>query len=258
MKLNVMSFNLRIDVEQDGENAWPHRVTEVANAIKAAGASVICTQEGTYAMLQQLKEYLPDYDWAGKGRRGGNEDEHCAIFYRRDMFEPIENGTFWLSETPERPGSMSWNTSLPRICTWVRLKQQDGKEWRVFNTHLDHISSEARTKGIQVITERIIGVSDLQGIPAVLAGDFNSDPDSDVINKLEQEGLHNAYSALTEKDAVGCTFHGFNGGETGEPIDYIFVTPDIRFESASIDRSMYNGRYPSDHYPVVAHLLPLS
>lgn len=251
MELIVMTFNLRVDVEQDGENAWSNRIMEVAEVIKETGAAIICTQEGTYTMLQDLQELLTDYNWLGEGWRGGDEDEHCAVFYLRSMLESIESGSFGLSEFPEQLGYLSWNTGCPRICTWVRLGQPDGKEWYVFNTHLDHMSSEARTKGIRLIVERINKMCVPYGIPAVLAGDFNCGPESDVICILNQEGLYNVYSAIKEKE-VGCTWHDFNGGETGEPIDYIFVTPEVRVTSAHVDRRMYYGRYPSDHYPVVA------
>ncbi|MFD0693250.1 endonuclease/exonuclease/phosphatase family protein [Paenibacillus sp. GCM10027628] len=253
MNVTVMTFNLRVHVEQDGDNAWPYRNAEAAEAIKEAGAAIVCTQEGTYAMLQDLQALLSDYAWLGKGRQGGHEDEHCAVFYRREWLEPVESGNFGLSEYPDRLGYSSWNTGCPRICTWARLRQQDGRELYVFNTHLDHRSEEARTNGIRLIVERIRTMCEQEGIPAILAGDFNSGPDSEVIAILTEAGLSDTYAAIQD-NKVGCTFHDFCGGEAGEPIDYIFVTPDVRVRSVYVDRSMYNGRYPSDHYPVVATL----
>ncbi len=119
----------------------------------------------------------------------------------------------------------------------------------MYNTHLDHMSEVARTNGIQLILDRIRTMNSRDGIPAILTGDFNCGPSSDVIEILTQAGLCDTYGE--DKD-VGCTWHDFKGGDMGEPIDYIFVTPDIQVNSINIDRSMYNGRYPSDHYPVVA------
>ncbi len=92
MDITVMTFNLRVNVRQDSDNAWPNRITEVTEAIKKAGAAIVCTQEGTHAMLQDLQPLLPDYAWLGDGRQGGNEDEHCAVFYHRGLLKPVESG----------------------------------------------------------------------------------------------------------------------------------------------------------------------
>lgn len=249
MDITMMTFNLRVNVKQDGGNAWPNRINEAAEAIKKAEAAIVCTQEGTYDMLHDLQAQLSDYAWLGDGRQGGHEDEHCAVFYHRGLLKPVESGNFGLSEFPEQLGYLSWNAGCPRICTWVRLKHQDGQELYVFNTHLDHISEEARTNGIQLIVERIRTMNGRDGIPTILTGDFNCGPSSEVIGILTQGGLCNAYGV---DNNVGCTWHDFNGGYIGEPIDYIFVTTEIQVNAVNVDRSLYNSRYPSDHYPVVA------
>ncbi|MFC5653577.1 endonuclease/exonuclease/phosphatase family protein [Paenibacillus solisilvae] len=253
MELKVMTFNLRINVKQDGANAWPNRVKEAAEVIKESGASIICTQEGSYMMLKELEGLLPEYAWIGEGRQGGQEDEHCAIFYLRKRLEAVQSGTFGLSEYPEQLGYMSWNTACPRICTWAQLRNSDGQHFYIFNTHLDHMSSEARTKGIRLVMERISRLCSESGIQAVLAGDFNSNPESDVISTLKESDLINVYTALSGM-MVGSTYHGFEGGEEGEPIDYIYVTGGVQIASVHINRRKYNGRYPSDHYPVTAEL----
>lgn len=256
MELIVTTFNLRVHVEQDGDNAWPKRFSEAAEAIKEADAAIVCTQEATFAMLHDLQKILPAYSWIGEGRKGGHEDEHCAIFYRKDMLEPIESGHFGLSEFPERLGYVSWASSCPRMCTWVRMRRTDGHDLYVFNTHLDHVSEEARTNGIRLIIDRLQELTRSFKIPAFLAGDFNCEPDSEVISILNRAGLLNAFSEHSGKSAeTGRTYHGYHGGEAGEPIDYIFVTPDIRVASVNIDRRLYNGRYPSDHYPVTVNLV---
>ena len=184
---------------------------------------------------------------------GGHEDEHCAIFYHRNGLEVVNSGTFGLSEYPEQIGAKSWDTGCPRICTWMQLRKPDGKLCCIFNTHLDHMSSEARVKGIQLIVERLDTMCKDISIPAVLAGDFNSNSEDDVIRYLNEMGLQNAYSVMKEQVA-GRTYHGFDGGDTGEPIDYIFVTSEVQIVSIRINRKKYNGRYPSDHYPVAALL----
>jgi endonuclease/exonuclease/phosphatase family metal-dependent hydrolase len=250
MELTVMSFNLRIHVEEDGENAWPNRIEAAANAIIASGAAVVGTQEGSLPMLETLSALLPDYEWIGEGRLGGLEGEFCAIFYQSSLLKPIESGTFGLSERPEQLGFMSWDTACPRICTWIKLQQEDGLEYLIFNTHLDHISEEARIKGATLIMDRMNMDA---ATSAILTGDFNCEPESKTIGILNQAGLHHTYNALNES-APGCTYHGFIGGDDGEPIDYIFVTPHIRILSAQVDTHKYNGRYPSDHYPITADL----
>ncbi|MCA0754268.1 endonuclease/exonuclease/phosphatase family protein [Paenibacillus sp. N4] len=251
MELAIMSFNLRVDVLQDGPNAWPYRAAEAAQAIVASGAAIVCTQEGTFEMLRKLESLLPEFEWLGEGREGGREGEHCAIFYRRSLLAGLEFGTFGLSEKPEKLGYKSWSSNCPRICTWVKLQEQGGKEFYVFNTHLDHISGEARTKGIRLVAGRMTSMGG--GLPVVLTGDFNDGPASEVNGILKQSGLVDAYSVSTETD-IGCTYHGFLGGNEGEPIDYIFTSPNVRMEAVHVDRTMYNGRYPSDHYPVTVRL----
>ncbi|MGG1636138.1 endonuclease/exonuclease/phosphatase family protein [Paenibacillus sp. FSL K6-3182] len=249
MEISIMSFNLRIHVAEDGENAWPNRVEAAAEAIKASGAAVVCTQEGSLPMLESLNALLPEYEWIGEGRLGGEEGEFCAIFFQKDRLKPVESGTFGLSERPEQLGFQSWNTACPRICTWVRLKQIDGQEYLILNTHLDHISEEARIKGAMLILDKMNITS---GASAILTGDFNCEPETKTIQTLIQAGLRHTY---TYPDVhPGCTYHGFEGGEEGEPIDYIFVTPNIRIVSANVDKGKYDGKYPSDHYPITATL----
>lgn len=248
----MLTFNLRVHVEQDGENAWPHRVEAAAEAVHASRADIVCTQEGKLAMLKDLQEQLPEYAWLGEGRSNGADDEYCAVFYLRESFQVMESGTFGLSERPDQLGFMSWQTACPRICTWARLQHKDGQSWLIFNTHLDHISEEARREGARLIVQRMEQISGALGIPAVLCGDFNCEPDSEAIRILEQAGMRSVYSALRERP--GRTFHGFHGGESGEPIDYIFVQAQVGIVSANVDRSLYGGRYPSDHYPVGARI----
>lgn len=250
MKLNVLTFNLRVHVLGDGDNAWPNRVTGAADAIRQSDADIVCTQEGTAAMLRDLQKQLPDYRWIGASRSGETEDEYCAIFYKHATIAPAESGNFSLSEQPEQLGAMSWNTACPRMCTWGRFVGKDGAAWLVYNTHLDHMSEEARDNGIQLVLDRMKANAEQGSVPLVLAGDFNSEPDSNVVKLVGQAGYHSAYDVIAEPH--GRTYHDFEGGESGNPIDYLFVSPNARIASARVDREQYNGRYPSDHYPLQA------
>ncbi|WP_438431592.1 endonuclease/exonuclease/phosphatase family protein [Gorillibacterium sp. sgz500922] len=255
--IKAMTFNLRVMVESDGKNAWTNRIVAAGQAVLDKRPDVLSTQEGRYGMLEELHAQLSGYAWLGEGRRGGREDEHCAVFYDTARWQPVESGNFGLSEQPETLGVLSWNTDYPRMCTWVRLRSLTGEgELAVFNTHLDHISEEAQVKGMALIRERMEELKRSHpGLPLVLTGDFNVEPDHAVIRGLEEAGYVNVYSALpvgAPDRTPGMTFHDFQGGEAGQPIDYLFFSPDVRVESVSVDRGQYDGRYPSDHYPVCA------
>ena len=251
MEITVATFNLRNFTARDGENAWAARVPQVAEMMRRTGAAVIGTQEGYEEMLTELAGALPQLRWVGMGRRGDRQDEFCAVFYRPDLVALDEVGHFWLSETPDVPGSSSWASSLPRMCTWVRLELA-GRPLLLYNTHLDHLSAEAREQGIRLICHRIGERRFPAGPPALLLGDLNAGLDSGVVRFLRQEsGLVDAYSALPGGGPIGATFHGFHGGEAGGPIDYIFGTGDLTFRATAIRRERIDGRYPSDHYPVV-------
>ncbi len=253
MLAKIMTFNLRLNVEIDGENAWPYRVKAAAEAIKRHDADIVGIQEGLLAMIRDLEPLLPEYAWVGEGREGGEEGEYSAILYKKSKWSAGEVGHFSLSETPEKLGAMSWDTACTRMCTWARFKSADGEEFVAFNTHLDHISDEAQTKGMELIRERIERFRQQTGLSVVLTGDFNVYPEHVVVSGLERAGYRNAYSVLEEGSrGVGRTFHEFLGGEPGEPIDYVFASPDLEIVSVEVDRGQYDGRYPSDHYPVTA------
>ncbi|MCY9514321.1 endonuclease/exonuclease/phosphatase family protein [Paenibacillus apiarius] len=260
MDATFMSFNLRYNEIQDGENAWPYRVDKVAEVIRSHEPLIIGTQEGLHPMLLDMEQSLPQYGFLGEGRYGGHQDEHNAIWYDKEQLTVLEHGQFWLSEQPAHPGSISWSSSLPRICTWARfqLAKDSASEFIVFNTHLDHESEEAQVNGIRLVRQHMEEQFRKRALPMILMGDFNSAPDSPVLNVLRSNpdgsvlSLTDAYSAAAGK--VGATFHDFQGGEDGEAIDYIFVSSDIRVIATKVIRDRVNGGYPSDHYPVAARV----
>ncbi|KAA0561218.1 endonuclease/exonuclease/phosphatase family protein [Bacillus sp. CH30_1T] len=257
----VMTFNLRVDIPQDGSNAWENREKKVTQLINNHQPAIIGTQEGLLRMIKDIEEDLPDYQWIGNGRRGGMADEFCAIFYHDKKLDVVEKGQFWLSEQPDTPNSISWESDFPRICTWGHFRfKNDGTEFIVYNTHLDHISQEARENGIHLIWKRLLNHYDKKKIPIILTGDFNSEPSNPVVRFLRGEAaimdetvnLQDAFIVLNEP--IGRTFHGFNGGTEGEPIDYIFASPEIKVLQTDVDRSTVDNVYPSDHYPIISTL----
>lgn len=262
MDENFMTFNLRFDNPEDGGNAWKNRSDKVAKTIKKYQPLVIGTQEGKIHMLKDLEKELPEYHWLGQGRYGDQKDEFNAIFYHHEKVECIDQGQFWLSEQPHILASISWNSSLPRICTWghFKAKQSPYKQFILYNTHLDHMSEEAREQGIHLVWQKIKDHHLNKNIPIILTGDFNSEPNDLVIEFLrgrealngETANLKYVYDILD--GSPGTTIHNFNGGESGEPIDYIFCTEEVDITQAIIDRSAIDGVYPSDHYPVIAKL----
>lgn len=261
MEITVMTFNLRTSRANDGENCWKYRKDKAAQMIHWNDPLFVGIQEGNIDMLQDLD--LSAYKWVGAGRRGGDEDEHSAIFYKSGELDVVQHDTFWLSEQPEVPGSISWDSSFPRICTWAHFRHKaTGKELLAFNTHLDHRGQQAREQGIQIIWNRIQAIRAKNKLPVILTGDFNSRPDNPVIRFMRgQASLHgqssdmvDAYSAI--EGSVGASFSdNYTGRTDGEPIDYIFVSPDIQVKRSVIDRRTIDGNYASDHYPIVASLI---
>ncbi|GGO03875.1 endonuclease/exonuclease/phosphatase family protein [Saccharibacillus kuerlensis] len=262
LKLKVMSFNLRTYTANDAGNEWVNRAPLAGETILEHAPSFVGIQEGYLLMLEDLQGYLTDYGWIGEGRCGGTEDEYCAIFYRKEDFEIIEQGQFWLSETPEVSGSIGWDSDYPRICTWGRfIHAASGTQIRVYNTHLDHIGETARMEGTKLIASVMLRHdSDYPGSVGILMGDMNGGPSDTPLRYLRGEiteagdrpDLQDAYTALAGEP--GRTFHDFKGGGEGEPIDYIFVVPPLVVLQTLIDRRDFTGKYPSDHYPIVAEL----
>ncbi|MDF2724009.1 MAG: endonuclease/exonuclease/phosphatase [Paenibacillus sp.] len=255
-----MSFNLRYMNQHDKDNAWPYRKDAAAHIIRTYRPTLVGTQEGFASMLADLQERLPEYGWFGEGRNGGVEGEYNAIFYNKTELDVIDWGQFWLSEHPHAPVEISWNAKIHRICTWglFRFRERPDKQFLHFNTHLDHMSQLAREKGSLLVWNRLSEQCARMKLPAVLTGDLNAEPDNAVIRFLRGEveaerqrsTLTDAYLAAGVE--AGRTFHGFEGGVEGEPIDYVFVSPEASVRQMTVIRDVVDGRLPSDHYPVQA------
>lgn len=256
-----MTFNLRVDIEEDGRNAWHYRRKKVPHMISKHRPLIVGTQEALLRMIEDIKEELPEYKWIGEGRRGGENDEFCAIFYNQQILEVVEAGQFWLSEDPNKPNSISWQSDFPRICTWGHFRfKSDRKAFIVYNTHLDHISQPARENGIHLIWKKLSKHVLETKLPIILTGDFNSKPDNQVIRFLCGETtLHGDSANLQDvfkklKGIPRATFHNFSGGSKGLPIDYIFTDFKVDILDTEIDMTKVDGAYPSDHYPVITTL----
>jgi endonuclease/exonuclease/phosphatase family metal-dependent hydrolase len=260
--LRVMSFNIRYGSADDGPNRWDQRKPVVLQAIERFNPDLLGTQETLDFQADYLRQQLPEYACVGRTRqRDGPEGEQCALFFRRTRFEQLAAGHFWLSETPDVPGSKSWDSSLPRMATWVLLEDRRAGSRPVcfFNTHFDHRGAQAREESARLIVRRIEALSRAFHDPwVVLTGDFNTTEELapyQVFAPGTEGRLVDTYRAVYPERAPGeATFGGWRGIERGARIDWILVDPRFQVQAASIDRTSEKGRYPSDHYPVTAVL----
>ncbi len=263
--VTVMSFNIRYGTANDGENAWPHRRERVIDCIRAANPDLLGTQETLAFQRDELAAGLPGYAWVGVGRDdGGEAGEMAALCYREARFEQVDAGHFWLSPTPEMVGSQGWDAALPRIASWVRLRDRQsltGHEILYLNTHFDHRGTEARVESARLIRKWL---SDQAAeCRVIVTGDFNAAEGSEPYNALfgatadNDAGLLPLVDALREVKPVATadegTFTGFDAEQIhGARIDWIGCSPDWRILSAVVDRTSHDGRTPSDHAAVIA------
>lgn len=260
-EIRVMSFNIRYGTAKDGENVWDNRDEFVVETIRNFGPDLLGTQETLKFQRDFLVNNLPEYDCLGAGRDDGKDrGEMTPVFYRRDRFKRLDGGHFWLSETPEAPGSRSWDSSLPRMVTWVRLLDRMNPESVpiVFvNTHFDHRGREARRRSAELLRNRT--QESFAESRVIITGDFNASVDSEPYSELfgakdgKDSPFVDTYRLLNKQSEREGTFSGFTvSNDNGSRIDWIAVTRDLEVRSATIDRTARNGRTPSDHFPVTA------
>ena len=255
LPLRVATYNLRYNTASDGLNAWPNRKELVKNLVRYHDFDVFGTQEGLRGQLLDLAE-LPTYAFVGHGRDDGREaGEHSAIFYKKARLQLLQTGDFWLSQTPDRP-SLGWDaTCCNRICTWARFKDvQQGREFYFFSVHFDHQGVEARRQSGKLMAQKIKEIAG--NAPVICVGDFNSTPDTEQIQTM-QTLLGDAHQ-LTQRPAYSPegTFNDFKlDAPLLNRIDYIFVSRGSTVLTYAVLTDSLRGRYPSDHFPVVADVL---
>ncbi|WP_374500335.1 endonuclease/exonuclease/phosphatase family protein [Pseudoxanthomonas sp.] len=250
--LSVMSFNIRLPAESDGVDYWETRKPLAVRMLREQQPDVIGLQELVKAQADYLARELPQYAWFGRGREADGGGEHMGVFYRKDRLKVIESGDFWLSDTPEVPGSITWGHPHPRMVTWALFEQHsDGKRFYLFNTHLPYRDEDeaARLKGARAIARHLATLPD--DVPVVLTGDFNTTPESDAHAVLAGT-LQDAWTTAPRVEGIDATFHGFTG-KADRRIDWIFVR-GTQLESITSVTTRWNHRYPSDHFPLVATL----
>ena len=260
--LTIMSFNIRYGTAKDGENAWSARRAMLFDVLRDQNADLVGLQEALDTQIAEIVNALPGFGTIGVGRddaRSGGE--FSAILFRATRFTVAEAGTFWFSDTPSIPASKSWGNTITRICTWARLIDRNGRGFWQFNVHLDHQSQQSRERSTELLRQRVESRA-FPNEPVIITGDFNVGETNPAIATLAG-GRHDNSVALfvdtfrvmhPQEREVG-TFSGFKLGMTGgEKIDYIFVQPGTDVLHAEIVRTSRDGRYPSDHFPVVARV----
>ncbi len=251
----VMTYNIRYDNPDDLPNHWENRRAYLVSQIQYYRPLILGVQEALLHQVTFMDQGLPAYGHTGVARDDGKKKgEFSAIFYDKDQLELLSNGTFWLSATPETP-SIGWDAALPRICTYGHFRfRKGGHEFMVFNTHFDHIGEKARLESARLIVDRI-NLLNPDGLPVILMGDFNLEPDRPAIRILEEQ-LIDTYAAAGRVHGPVGTFNGFDVARTVRSrIDYIFCSPklwDVRGVLILSDAD--RGRFPSDHFPVLVRL----
>jgi len=253
LAIRVLSFNIRTcTVSSDKYDEWDTRKEGVYTVIGTVSPDVFGVQEARMNVhVKDLKKTLTEYACIARGREKTDSGESCAVFYKKDKFDLLDEGTFWLSATPEGysiyQAEDGEQAACPRICTFAVLREKSTQKVFVFmNTHLDHKSEKARIFAADLILEK------MKGDYCILTGDFNTTSDSAAYQKIRSV-LSDTRITATET-ASGKTFHAYNGGVEGTPIDFIFTTQNISATKFCIEREKYNGYYPSDHYAIWADI----
>jgi len=275
LHLTLATFNIRYEGNADLEwRAWPNRISRVLKTIRGMGPDVLGVQEALHGQCADLWASLPDYSFYGVGRDDGDrQGEYAGIFYRRDRFEPdiTQQGTFWLSDYPDRPGSMTWGNSFPRVVTWMRLIDRASlKGFYVFNTHLDHRNQPSRERAAVLISQRI-KTRTYSDEPVVLLGDFNAPDTNPAVTyftgksvKLSGVAAAPLQSPLVDVFRVVVppggksqqTLHLWRPLQEAWPrIDHILVSKGAKVEATGIQREKTIEERPSDHFPVWAKIV---
>lgn len=259
LELKLMTFNIRYENDEDaGARAWRQRVIGAVRMIREEAPDVIGVQEARHGQAADLWASLPDYEFFGAGRDDGRRSgEYAGIFFRRDRFEADESdsGTFWLSDTPQQPGSKTWGNGIPRTVTWLRLVDRSSQRgFYVFNTHWDHKHQGSRERSAVLLAQRI-SRRKLIDRPVVLLGDLNAVEKNPGVAVLARDArLIDTFQALHPKEPARTTLHFWRGTRDGLlKVDYIMVSEGAEILSAEIRD--HDAPMVSDHFPVTARVV---
>lgn len=247
--LSVMSFNIRYDTSEDGDNQWSNRKEACVSAILANQTSIVGVQEALSHQVDYLDDQMPDYDYVGVGRDdGATSGEYCAIFYHTALFELMDSGTFWLSETPDVP-SRGWDANNTRITTWAELRdRRNDKVIYVFNTHFDHVGVVAREESAKLLMQRINDIAPSDA-PVFITGDFNALIRGHIFEPIQKE-CYSARRYAKYTDGIK-SFNFFGKWYLSRNIDFIFYKNAEALAFRTIAEEYNDVPFISDHYPII-------
>ncbi|WP_339756242.1 endonuclease/exonuclease/phosphatase family protein [Algoriphagus aquimarinus] len=252
---NFATFNIRYANQNDVGNLWADRLPHVASLIQFHQIELFGVQEALHNQLTDLSTEL-GYKYIGVGRNDGTESgEYAAILYDAKKFEILDQGTFWLSPTPEKP-SKGWDASLNRICTWGKFKDESGKTFYVFNIHYDHIGQQAREESSKLVMAQVSKINK-ENAPAILMGDFNVKPDNAAYGTITSNPDWQDARLISEVPSYGPagSFTGFDWEKMPDGIiDHVFVKGNLNVIRHGILTDNYGKKYPSDHFPVLVEI----
>lgn len=278
--VRTMTFNIRQENDIDGENGWSYRKEKVSSMIKFHHVDIVGMQEAFYSQIEDLTRLLPEYDYIGVGREDGHKlGEFVPIFYKKDKYELLDSGFFWLSENPDISGSIGWDAACERVTTWGKfLDKQQEQTFYFFNTHFDHVGKVAVVESAYLILDKIKELTDDN--PIILTGDFNDISTSEayktLISKVDKTGK-SIDNFLVDTESISenghhgpsFTFHDFMANKLFvkeerlsmedsydflAPIDFIFVNKYIKVLTHGILADNWDGKFPSDHMPIVSDI----
>lgn len=257
MNIKAMTYNIRYANDNDGENKWANRKNHLTTFINEKSPDFIGIQEALQSQVDEIDNACITYSWLGVGRDDGDtKGEFSPIFYKKEKFEILQTGTFWLSETPEIIGTKGWDAALPRVATWARFEMSyTDKTYLVVNTHFDHKGSFSRQQSARLILKKVNELKET-GDLVIIMGDFNVTPRDEVYRIMTQNSGFADTKDLSKYPPLGPrgTFNGFKKRHLQRRIDYIFTPPLTRVLSYQVFQPQYDSKQVSDHYPVMIEL----
>ena len=252
--MKVMTFNLRFENDFDGENSWHQRRGLVVEIINRYQPAVLGTQEGKWGQLKYLREQLPDYEVVMPGRTPDKKIQSPTLFFRKAECSIEAGRDMWLSKTPDVYLSKSWDSAFPRMLSFAMIRiEKSYRKIIAAVTHLDNLGVEARFEQAKIISNW----ADQQGVPIILMGDFNDEPGSPAhqVLTLPKTMLCDTWEMVEgNEDKESFTHHGFTGIPQLSRMDWILVDPGFKVKAAHVIHDVFDGRYPSDHFPYLADI----
>lgn len=256
-QFRIATYNIRHKLPADtGSVGWDKRKIHIVDLIKFHEFDIFGIQEGYNEQLIDMKNMMPDFDYIGVGREDGIKGgEHTAIFYNRNIFELLDNGTFWLSDKDHSLPNIGWDAAVERICTWGIFKlKNSGKKLILMNTHFDHRGNLARLESAKLLLK--MSKKFANNLPVIFTGDFNfSQNDEPYRWIVNGEMVQDCYELAEFRYAPNSTFNGFGKRiSDGIRIDHIFISKSLTVKKYGILTDTYLSKFPSDHFPVMAEI----